>query len=872
MTDTATINLPSSLSADEILCNRTTDGVYDVVRVPVSKLKAQFDALEGPNYELLTELEADLDWSEDTIARVWGDPVIGNRGVYKKTGSIGTGSWTRIGALPEADLSATLRVPGTEAVPAFPDAATRALKVAAFDAEGNPYVGPTVSEISDAAQAAQDAQDAKDAALAAQAAAQGAAETVVVGRYNTQAGVEAATIDAAIETIELTGTATPADGDGWLLDRVAVEPSHDGKVQSADGAWFERKMPNVLGRRYIDVAEFCSLTDTDEAHANIQAAFNAADGRDIVFTNPLGGKRYYRCKNRSDGRLYMPLKSRIIFAPGAVLDFSDYGRTGTGTPYLYAAGTYAAKVALAANGDQGNFTITLGTGQGANWSRGDQGLLVSDAFHTTEDDALGTRGEWIFVTSVSGDVLTLAAPLRDTYLTSDNAGVFRVTEAAEISIENPQIIGAGRFTTDTLGDRGIQIINGIGCQVKGGWVRYADFNGVNLQVVRNGLIDGVEVEMEPKGATHENNQYPFVVVNSCEGTNITNCTAIGGKEGFCLSVSGEIQGVTRDTTFAFNLARGQWRSGYCSHDNHLGWTCIGNVAEDVEQGFDCRITDAYFKGNIVRRTGRFSGNLDCGFQFGSGAGKVRMEGNLVEDCLRSHWMTAGITHEQTPVDFSFLNETVRGARSYGIYMENTAGNTDALGKVAIKNFDFEGDGSASCRAVELEGKWKVIIDGLTARNNGAANRCVYLHATGNGGGANGPVNPVLRNILFDSGFTEPLIQHGSGRYYLDGIEQIGATGLPSIASASALALPTVGDMWLVTGTSPINTIPNAAAYVGREIHLHFAGSVTITHNANSGAANDIQLVGGTNFNATANDNLALRSNGVHWREVSRATI
>ena len=41
MTDTATINLPAASSADEILANKTSDGVNDVVRLPVSDLAVQ---------------------------------------------------------------------------------------------------------------------------------------------------------------------------------------------------------------------------------------------------------------------------------------------------------------------------------------------------------------------------------------------------------------------------------------------------------------------------------------------------------------------------------------------------------------------------------------------------------------------------------------------------------------------------------------------------------------------------------------------------------------------------------------------------------------------------------------------------------------
>ena len=88
--------------------------------------------------------------------------------------------------------------------------------------------------------------------------------------------------------------------------------------------------------------------------------------------------------------------------------------------------------------------------------------------------------------------------------------------------------------------------------------------------------------------------------------------------------------------------------------------------------------------------------------------------------------------------------------------------------------------------------------------------------------------------------------------------ELDATSLPSIASASALTLPTAGTVFVVTGTTTINTISNATAYVGRVITLMFSGSLTVTTSANAGK--DIQCAGAANFSATANDQLMLVSN------------
>jgi len=110
------------------------------------------------------------------------------------------------------------------------------------------------------------AQLAAAAAAAAQAAAEGAAETVVVARYNSKAGVEAATISPAVQSLQLTGYSNAGDGGGALYRRVATEPTHPGKIQSADGAWWEiaekTLNPAMFGMLYNGTGESAALNNT----------------------------------------------------------------------------------------------------------------------------------------------------------------------------------------------------------------------------------------------------------------------------------------------------------------------------------------------------------------------------------------------------------------------------------------------------------------------------------------------------------------------------------------------------------------------------------------------------------------------------------
>lgn len=60
-----------------------------------------------------------------------------------------------------------------------------------------------------------------------------------LGTYATRALAVAASIPLVLTTITLRGYATAGDGGEALYSRAASEPAHPGKLQSADGAWWE---------------------------------------------------------------------------------------------------------------------------------------------------------------------------------------------------------------------------------------------------------------------------------------------------------------------------------------------------------------------------------------------------------------------------------------------------------------------------------------------------------------------------------------------------------------------------------------------------------------------------------------------------------
>ncbi|EFO33892.1 hypothetical protein TRICHSKD4_1011 [Roseibium sp. TrichSKD4] len=152
---------------DEVIGHAEVAGHKKTVVMPATKLAAQLDARRGPSLATLAELEADLDWGEGAEAKVWGDASSDKRGIYRKSGVSGQGQWTRIGPLPETDITHSLRVPDEETIEPFPQKADRAGTVMMFDADGQPTAGPTASDISNAQAHAQGITAARDAAEAA---------------------------------------------------------------------------------------------------------------------------------------------------------------------------------------------------------------------------------------------------------------------------------------------------------------------------------------------------------------------------------------------------------------------------------------------------------------------------------------------------------------------------------------------------------------------------------------------------------------------------------------------------------------------------------------------------------------------------------
>ena len=73
--------------------------------VSKDKVTTMVASTPGPSYQTRAQLYADLAWPANTLASVFSDANAAYNGSYKKTGSSGAGSWSRIGDLQVSTLT-----------------------------------------------------------------------------------------------------------------------------------------------------------------------------------------------------------------------------------------------------------------------------------------------------------------------------------------------------------------------------------------------------------------------------------------------------------------------------------------------------------------------------------------------------------------------------------------------------------------------------------------------------------------------------------------------------------------------------------------------------------------------------------------------
>ena len=100
--------------------------------------------------------------------------------------------------------------------------------------------------------------------------------------YETRAAVAAATIPGSYNYVRTAGYVLAGDLGGGLYKRVASEPSHAGKVQSADGAWWE------LATNEADPRKFGGIVDAADNTQPLLDTFAYAKAKNVPIKIPSG--------------------------------------------------------------------------------------------------------------------------------------------------------------------------------------------------------------------------------------------------------------------------------------------------------------------------------------------------------------------------------------------------------------------------------------------------------------------------------------------------------------------------------------------------------------------------------------------------------
>lgn len=340
----------------------------------VERMFSAWLASGGAIFATKAQADGSLAYPANTMAWVLGDATASNNGIYQKIGASGSGSWQRRGDLPYSYIKATnagagtanaiaattpVPVPGADggalialnitdantgaAVVSFNGAA--ALTIVGVGGEpvsaGDLVVGMIVAGyksgtefrlITDtssaankaAAEAAQAKAEAAEAgAEAARDIAAGYASDAVsqgnVPIYATVAGMSELSVPAGISALRVNGYAAAGDGGRALYKRVDSEPTHAGKFQSADGAWWEIAEEVITPLMLGAIGDGVALDG-----ANVVAA--AEIGRDLQLPD--------RSVFNMDGYTVTPVPGQRIIGPGKMVKTATTGNGSFLEPFI----------------------------------------------------------------------------------------------------------------------------------------------------------------------------------------------------------------------------------------------------------------------------------------------------------------------------------------------------------------------------------------------------------------------------------------------------------------------------------------------------------------------------------------------------------
>jgi hypothetical protein len=200
----------------------------------------------------------------------------------------------------------------------------------------------------------------------------------VIGMYDTRTALIAASVPASLNFVRVEGFAAVGDGGSALYKRVVSEPSHAGKAQSSDGAWWELSEvePNVkmFGAKGDDLA-----IET--------VAFQNALG----FLRQKGGTLHIPAGTyQITGQLYMDFTALTGTAGVGRYSLRGDGAGSTDIRWFGPDNTSALKIEGGAWGAGANLKITIEGFRLRDWNpsaaRASVGIEIDGVIHYTQRD------------------------------------------------------------------------------------------------------------------------------------------------------------------------------------------------------------------------------------------------------------------------------------------------------------------------------------------------------------------------------------------------------------------------------------------------------------------------------------------------------
>lgn len=140
----------------------------------------------------------------------------------------------------------------------------------------------------------------------------------------TRAAVTACLVTAPVLCIQTVGYAADGDGGHARYVRVAGDPGHAGKMQSADGAWWELDEKDVDPRMFGAVPDAANADGSDAAtYTDCTTAINNA----LWYASLRGASARPASTSKVDGAWAAGAR-RVVFRGGLVRQKSVYGVTG----------------------------------------------------------------------------------------------------------------------------------------------------------------------------------------------------------------------------------------------------------------------------------------------------------------------------------------------------------------------------------------------------------------------------------------------------------------------------------------------------------------------------------------------------------------